>query len=176
MVDDATNATKPKRRVPRAIKALLFASLALNLLVVGTIVGVVANGGPRDRDSSRTQSHAAPFVRALERDDRRAIGKEIRSAVQNGRGGENAGQRRRQANAEVLALLRAQTFDAARFVALMEQQSELAKVAARAGSEAMAEHFSKMTAAERSAYADRVEELMAKGPKRFGPRDASREP
>ena len=61
---------------PRAIKWVLFASLAVNLLILGAIVGLWINEGPPRRDRG-PESFA--FILALEPADRRALGREMRA-------------------------------------------------------------------------------------------------
>ena len=64
--------TKAKR--PTWMRVLLVASLAVNLLIVGMVVGTVASGGGpgQGRDALR-EAGGSPFIRALDPQDRRGV-------------------------------------------------------------------------------------------------------
>lgn len=59
---------------PTWMRIALVASLAVNLLIVGMVVGTVASGGGpgQGRDAVR-DAGGSPFVRALEPKDRRGV-------------------------------------------------------------------------------------------------------
>lgn len=155
---------KPGRRW---LRWALIASLAVNLIFVGLIAGAayrhaggpgavaVANGhGPR--------SYATPYVRALPRDVRRALFRDMR---QGDRGIPDRAGRRAMYN-EVLAALRAEPFDADAVAGLVRRQGQVALDLQTAAEGAWLAQVGQMTVPERAAYADRVEEELRRGPHR----------
>lgn len=149
----------PAFRTPRWLKITLFASLALNLIVLGLVGGVLASGGPKGAVQARMGNQGATaFVMGLEREDRREIGREIRKSF--GKTGKGGMKGRRGLHREALALLRAEDFDASAFQAVLAKQADSMTEVAVAGSVALTEHISDFTHEERLAYADRVEDAL----------------
>ncbi|MHA7877141.1 periplasmic heavy metal sensor [Roseivivax sp.] len=151
-----TQGTPPAPRTPRWLKLVLFASLALNLAVLGLVAGTVINRGPPHR------AEAPPgvvYMRALPAEDRRAVFRSLRDArrglAQPGREG-----------ARALEMLRADPFDAAGFAALIERQNRQGDALRDAGQAALIARLDEMGPEGRAAYADRLEESFAQGPRR----------
>ncbi|WP_425041235.1 periplasmic heavy metal sensor [Primorskyibacter sp. S187A] len=151
-------------RSGRVLRVLLFVSLAGNLVVLGLVVGAVLKGGPHDGPRNLARDTVAPFTRALAREDRRSIGRDIRQTVA---GGDAAAWRaaRQQRYTEALRLLREESFDADAFGAVLAGQVAQVQAVAGAGSVALTRHIAGMSASERQSYADRVEEELRRGKK-----------
>ena len=136
---------------PRAIKWVLFASLAVNLLILGAIVGLWINEGPPRRDRG-PESFA--FIRALEPADRRALGREMRARDLRRAARGNA--------ADAVALLRADPFDRSAFETFLAGEAARRDRVRTIGQAALAARIAAMTAAERQAYADRLDAALEK--------------
>ena len=146
----------------RGWRIVLIVSLALNLLIAGAIGGwVLRHGiGPHGRTRPAFRALAqlgGPLTHALDAEGRAAIAARLRAE----RGAHEA---RRAALREgfeaLLADLRAQPFDRDRVAARLDAQR--AQVAGRfqAGHAALVAHLAQMSAPERAAYADRLEEKL----------------
>ncbi|WP_299678991.1 periplasmic heavy metal sensor [uncultured Roseobacter sp.] len=159
--------TNPSRRpMSRRIKILLGVSLALNLAVVGLIGGAVLRHGDGKGMGPRSTGFGAyglPYMMALPREDRRQIGRVIRS-------GADLPDRsaRRALYRDVLSALRATPFDAGVLAAAAARQAETTIAVQKTAQAAWLDVVAGMSDAERSAYADAVEDVLRRGPK--GPR------
>lgn len=167
MTGPATDPTPP-RRPGRGLRIALIASLALNLLFVGLLAGGVMTGAQR---------HVAPIGgpdlralwRALPEDDRRAMRARFRDEANEPARIPRTERRTQVAEgeAEMLALLRAETFDAAAFAALLESRRTTMATRAEAAQTAFVARLAELGAAERAAIAERYE---AQRNRRFGSR------
>lgn len=149
---------------------LLFVSLALNLLVVGILAGwLLSPGGPRGESREYAQVRGLvgePFVRALPKEERRAL---LRSAVQN--------RERLRENRDVisrrfaafLTALEADVFDEATVASLLEEQRQAAIRRQEIGEALLIERLAAMTPEDRKAYAARLSD----GLKHLRPRSRS---
>ena len=154
-----TDAT-PAPSAPRWMRWLLVLSLALNLLVLGLVVGDALSGGGPGRGPRPVEMTLGPVARALDPADRRAILGELRGHPDLhhlGRGGREAGLR------EVAAALRAEPFDADRARAALAMQSDRVVAAHAAVQEALLARIAAMTAEERAAFANRLEAEVGRG-------------
>ncbi len=146
-----------KRRSPGWMRVALVLSLALNLLIVGAVVGAVSSGkkgGPRMSDVS-----FGPYTSALDREDRRAL----RRAIRDDTGRPNRAAARENFQT-FLSVLRAEPLDVAEMTRVFEAQGALAQARQSAGKAALLEHIAQMSAADRAAFADRLEEVLQRGP------------
>lgn len=154
-----TNPQTPPRR--RWLGIALTLSLALNLVIIGAIGGGLImrdkwGHGPR---AGHEAVAGGPLSRALEPDDRRKLGRELRR-MRRDRGVTR--EARRAAVATLLDALRAVPFDAQAAAAqLAASRDGLARDAADAHA-LLIRHLAGMTDAQRAAFADRVEEQLAK--------------
>lgn len=149
----APNAPKPKR----GFRILLGVSLALNLLVIGAIVGVVSKGPSGRGGPPGMREVSAPYVAAFDRSDKREMRKQMRERLP----GREAARARNNADyAAFLALVRAESFDAAQARSLLEQQLKRAGEMQQIGRELAIERIEAMSADERKAYADRVQDWL----------------
>jgi len=155
-----------KTKTPRWIKLALVGSLAVNLLVLGAVSGAVLSGkSPKDRRVQMAPGFA-PYVRALDKDQRRALGVELKSKRGEFRLKRSALQ---EAYAPVLALLRADTFDAVAFEAAMDAQAERFRsrntTRDTIGRQGLSKVLDAMSAQERADFAQSLEDVLTRGPK-----------
>ncbi len=158
MTETTTNTGLPSS-TPRWMRLALIASLAVNLAVAGLVGGAVLSHrdeGHRGRDGR--ESAIGVITQALSREDRRAL----RAGMLASR------QERRAAVAEDLkalsAALRAQPFDPAAVQTVFERQIGRMSDGLRRGQDIIAARFAAMTAAERTALADRLDAAGARAP------------
>lgn len=142
---------------------ILGLSLGLNLVFVGLFAGAALrfSGGERQMEKPRmsVQGYAAPYVRALPNDARRALGRQLR-AEEGGRG--NGRAARRQAYQQMVEALRAAPFDIVKVEALLSAQAQRASGAINTAQSLWLEQVAQMSPAERSAYVDRLIAILAK--------------
>lgn len=154
----------PKPRMARRLKIVLGLSLALNLLFVGLIAGAAyRHGGKGGPAGASLQGYAAPYMRALPREKRRAF----RHAMQQGDALPDRAVRR-GFYTDVLAGLRADRFDAGAVAAAMTRQREVVVGVQEAAQAAWVTLVSQMSRAERLAYAEALEERLKHGHRRRG--------
>lgn len=156
----------PPAGTGRWIKILLAGSLALNLAVAGLVAGaVIRHDGPMDRTirSPSLGAFGAPYMLALPREDRRAVLRAMRSS----QGGDvPSREMRRAVFQEVLTSLRATPFDSAQLQAVVARQATITVDVQKRAQSAWLELVEGMTDAERADYADAVEDVLNRGPKR----------
>lgn len=135
-------------------RIVLFASLALNLLVVGLVAGALLRHDRFDTRPPLRDLGYGPFGEALSKSDRRALAGETKRHA-----GELQVNREdiRQQFGAMLAALRAQPFDAAALQAVTAQQ--IAKLAERQaiGQQLLLDRITAMSDEDRAAFADRLE-------------------
>lgn len=133
------------RRTPRWLWATLVVSLALNLLLIGLIVGASIL---RHRWGGPPLAGAAPFgyLRTLPPERREALREINRARLGSMR---PLWQEVREARVEADKAFAAEPFDEGRFVAAHHRMLELDVAARKAGSQLLAEAGARMTAAER---------------------------
>jgi uncharacterized membrane protein len=173
---DETGQDGSARGRGRWLRLALVLSLAANLAVVGMAVGVALtkpgpgehrDGGRRGGDrppAALRELGPAPYFAALSQPDRAAL---LEAA------GAREGDLRQSREAlrarfeEMLALLRAETFDAAAMGALLAGQRAEAARRQELGEALLIERFAEMSAEERAAYAERLDtSLRRPGPRR----------
>ncbi|MGI9393616.1 MAG: periplasmic heavy metal sensor [Boseongicola sp.] len=144
---------KPPRRW--LVPALLV-SLAVNLLIVGVVVGFVVSPKASNLDhvgGSTRSLIGAPFVRALPQDDRQALMKAI--GAERGRLRENREALRARFEA-LLGALNADPFDPEAVAKLLQEQRTVAIRRQQIGESLLIERLKSMTPAERADYSDRL--------------------
>ena len=157
------------------LRVLLFGSLALNLLVVGTVVTLFALHGEKDGDRRgppRADRMGGPLTFALSDEDRHAIGRAMREAYRAGR--PDRGEVQAQYRAVVDAL-RSDPYDPAVVEQSLTRQSELAQDRQRIGNRLLLERLAAMNAEDRAAYADRIEEALDRWARRREARERDRD-
>ena len=169
-------ARPPRARMGRGVRVLLFASLALNLAVVGLVLGFVLRA-PFDGPPPRPDRVGGALTFALSDEDRHEIGRRVfRELRADGRD-----RRSRRADYDrILTALRADPYDARAVQDLLEAQRQDAARFQAAGQRALLAHIDGMSPEARRAFADRLEEGLERfdarhrdGPPRAadGPRD-----
>lgn len=159
---------QPKAATAGWIRIALAVSVALNLLVVGMIAGAALDGrGPGGRAGGKPGPEVALgpvglrlYAGALPREERRELLKSLRS--------DNAllrdGRRQLHAHVERLAaLLRAEPFSAEAVRAELDAQIGRASELMGYGAEVLTDRFAQMSAADRKAYADAIEQRVRRG-------------
>lgn len=146
----------------RWMRWLLVASLALNLLVAGVLLGDALRGGTGQHGRPVALT-LGPFARALGEEDRRAIldALEADEALRPPSRAERAA-----AFAEVLAAVRAEPFEPSRAEGAMRAQADRVAEVQRAVQAALVARLAAMPAEGRGAYADRLEGELRRGPGR----------
>lgn len=141
---------------PRRLWRVVFAlSLALNVAVIGIVVGLGVREQGRDKSPRGFDFSLGPIGRALEQDDRRAIGDMLRSDPTlrgNGRA------QSREIVDNIVEVLRRTPFsedELAGVIATANSRADRIQIAARA---ALVQRISDMTDAQRAAFADRISE------------------
>lgn len=136
---------------PAWMRWLLLASLALNLLVAGLVVGDALVDGPRG--PRPTDLALGAVAEALEPSDRRAILHALRGRHDlRPFGREEPGA----ALAALAGAARADPFDRAAAEAALEAQGARVERAEAAVRAALLDHLAAMAPAERAAFADRL--------------------
>lgn len=143
------------------VRVLLVVSLALNLLVIGAVAGFAIKGGPIRHAGMPPMAEGGfgLFTRALSKEDRRAIGREIR---QKGRENGWDRQAQRQAMRRMLTLLEARPFDAQAFNTEMQTVVESVQGRLSDASGALVARLTQMSDAERASYAASIREMIAR--------------
>ena len=162
-----TDPTPKARKCPRWIRVSLFVSVALNLLVVGMVVGAaVRNDGRHGRPAelgAGADAGLGPYAQALTRPQRQALGDAF--AKQAPRLRENTTALRAQI-AEMLTLLRATDFDPAAFAASMDSAQARLSERQNLALGAVVDQVGQMSAQERTEFADRLERSFKRKPMR----------
>jgi uncharacterized membrane protein len=135
-------------------RIVLFASLALNLLVAGLVGGAILRHDRYGDGAPLRDLGYGPFGAALSMSDRHVLTREL-----VGRAGDlrvNRDDIRRQF-AEMLAALRAKPFDPGALQALVGQQRSKLEERQAIGQQLLLERIEAMSDDERAAFADRLE-------------------
>lgn len=151
---DSTGRTKPW------VRALLVASLAINLAVAGLAAGwALRHGGDHaGHHPARLDMAAGPLTRALSEEDRREIGRAMRQAW---RTRTDSAPGIGESFDALVADLRAVPFNVDRVATQMRAQRDGFAARFEMGQEVLMTHLAGMTDAERAAYADRLEAQIA---------------
>lgn len=138
------------------LRIVLFASLALNLAVAGLVAGFLLKGPP---DHGRDRDPVAPYTRAFDEDQRKAVWRTLRQRFREEReaGGrpDVLGEYR-----AALAALRAEPFDAEGFRRIVAEQGTRADERRQRGEAVLVSHVSALSPEERAAYAARLEAVL----------------
>jgi len=152
--------SKQMKTSKRWTKVLLIVSLALNACFIGLIVGVKLT-----QDELRPQhapiAQGSVYLRALSHEDRRALGKSLRSYHTR-----EMRQMDRAGYENPLLLLRAIPFDAEAMEDLMEDQTKASEERLNYARKALVTRLTTMNTAERAEFADALERALNRGPKR----------
>lgn len=149
---------KPGSGLRGWLRVVLFASLALNLVIVGVVAGALLRDGGPGGPRGPGRDGALPYTAALSDDQRRAVRRAIVAARENN----PAKGRWLPGYTEAIAILRAEQFDAAALEAVLIRQAEASRAYSDTGRAALLAAVAEMSAEDRAAYADRLEEAMAR--------------
>lgn len=143
----------------KKIKVALFLSLALNLLLVGLIAGAMVAGHRQGRMMARDVGFG-PLTAALTREDRGALRKSFVQANPD-----RDADRAAMASdfSALVAALKLDPWDQAAVMAALTRQGARSQARLAQGRDILMAHIAKMTAADRSAFAARIEKALARG-------------
>ncbi len=153
-MDSPEQKTSPRMRP--WLRVVFGLSLALNLMVVGVVVGSQLKwGGVKERGSgARLEQMGGPLTRALSHSDRHEIGREMRRAF----GKAQNGQSEKRAALEALVTdLRADRFDREVIAGHLARQRAFLNERMAFGQGLLLERIEKMSVKERAAFADRLQ-------------------
>ncbi|WP_238367965.1 periplasmic heavy metal sensor [Mesobacterium pallidum] len=160
-MSDPTTDTPTRTGMKPWLKAVLFASLALNLAVLGLVIGAVLHGppgGPDGPDRDRgTVGMAFPYTKAFPPEARDELRRDFGDRMRAERESRGA---REPTFPEVLVLLRAEPFDREAFDAVLQRQYARVAETQAVGRAVLIDRIAAMSAADRAAYADRLEEAL----------------
>lgn len=147
-------------RARRWLKIALFASLALNLAVVGLFAGAILRDGPPHRGDRSARHEGFLYFRAFTEDQQR----ELRRAFRGATVGEVRPREDRKAfRARFLegyeraaTALRQQPFDREALAQVLEAQSERARQGRARGEQVLLDYLAGLSPEDRAAYADRL--------------------
>lgn len=151
----------------RRVKLALYASLVLNLLFIGIVGGAILRGPPDRAPIMGRDLGFGPFTEALSPADRVAL---IDAFRRTGGGPREMRQAMRADFAAFVRVLRREPFDPAALDAAAAALKSRGAQRLELGQRLMMERIAQMSPEARMAFADRLEEMMARGPRR-GDRD-----
>ncbi len=149
-----SDVSTPKRRW---MPILLVVSLALNLLVIGVVLGTVLRVKDGDRAYGPPGLGAALY-HALPKDDRKALRGEL-----SGKRGDGARQRKKDFQ-EIVEALQTVPFDPETVRALLAQQGAAIADLQDTLHDRWLEQITAMSDEERATYAERLEKVIQRGP------------
>jgi uncharacterized membrane protein len=154
----------------RRLRLALALSLAVNLAVLGMVAGTMLAGGRHHGPPQVRDIGFGPFAAALSSNDRAALSRAFREAAPDLR------DMRRDMREEVgtlLQALRTDPLDEAALRTAFAAQDARARARLDLGQRLLADRLVAMTLVERAAFADRLEAILARGPR--GPRGGASE-
>ena len=142
------------------LRVLLVVSLALNLLIIGSVGGAMMTWSKwKSHHPSRMDMAGGPLTRALSHEDRRAIGRQMRETYKQG------GVPHADLRAELEGLvadLKAEPFDAAAVEERLARHRSVFDARFALGQSLLLERLRQMSPEDRRAYADRLHEVLSK--------------
>ena len=153
--------TKPQRR-PLWLRLLIGASFALNVLVIGALIGLIATGPFRDDRPPMRSTGVAPLVGLLPPKERGEVFTQMRAL---GRDVGVTPSSQADARQRIIAAVSADPFDPDALVALLRTERERFTTYTSQGEAALAQALAGMSPSERQGYAERLERFdRFKGP------------
>lgn len=148
--------TETTRQPRRWVLPLLFVSLALNLLVMGVVIGWLASGGGAKRAEygSARGLVGEPFLRALPDSERRAFMRDVAREAPRIRESRESLRTRFEA---FLTALRTEPYDPATVAGLLQEQRTVALRRQDIGEQFLLQRLEEMSPAQRKEYADALE-------------------
>ncbi|MDW3225561.1 MAG: periplasmic heavy metal sensor [Paracoccaceae bacterium] len=161
-----TEKPESNQKLPRLYKIALGVSLALNLAVAGLIGGAALRFGEDARGGLRSAglgAYGLPYMLALPKEERRQVMKAVRS---DHKGPVPDRAARRALYAAVLSDLRAEPFDIEALSGALNTQAETTIAVQKSAQTAWLAVVAQMSDSERAAYADDIEDVLRRGPRR----------
>ena len=148
----------PQPRGPsRLMRIVLVVSLGLNLMVAALVISALVMHGRWGPHHGPSGLAGGALTRALDRADRQALHNQMRQSYP---ASSDPRAEMRQTFHAFAALLRQDPFDASAAQALLEQHRSGFHARLELGQGLLITRLATMTAAERSAYADRLDEAL----------------
>lgn len=161
----------PKRS--KVIRWVLAGSLGLNLLFVGAFVGAAYRGGTGHgapgTQSDTARGYAAPYVRALPHESRKALFKALRQEQKSGP--LMPREARRALHQRMVSVLRATPFDPAAAEQVLTAQRDAELSVQSVAQTIWLKAVTDMDAQARAEYADALEKALEHGLRRRGSED-----
>ena len=160
MDPDQSEVQKPRR----LWKVIFVLSLALNVAIVGVVIGATWRfQGSGAQMASKVLDSGSIYLRALGKKHRRELGRKMRPAR-----GETKNSRAEiiQGFDQAIAVLRGEPFDSDAFEQVMQAHSTRAEMRMQEARSILLNHLIALSAAERAAYADRLEQALRGGKQR----------
>lgn len=155
--------TGPQNGKPRrSMRVLLIGSLALNLLIVGIVAGAVISHRGEGPPGPVAERFGAPHIKALSYEDKRAVGRGIRTAYRKANVDHRADHKSYQ---QALMLLRSDPLDEAALTDLVIRLDRAGEARRQLARDVFLAQILAMSPDERKAYADRLEDVLERGPK-----------
>ena len=156
---DPQEPSPQKPKTAMWVRISLFASVALNIAVIGLVIGTLAMNGPKGRDGGPHLRDAGlgPLGMALDRGQREVL----RASLQNYHG--KLAQSREGMRRDIVALLdilRAEEFDVARAEDALETQRAKVLLRQEIGHQAFIDVLTDASLEERQAMAERIEKAL----------------
>lgn len=160
MTEQKSDLPTPKPR--RLTRALLIGSLALNLLIIGVVGGAVISLRGHGDKRPVSDRFGSPYIKALTYDDKREVGRAIRSTYRK----MDVDHRKDHIlYQEVLTLLRASPADQEALGQVLIDLEFSGDVRRQLARTVFLGQIMSMSDTERFAYADRLEQVLERGPK-----------
>ncbi len=143
-------------RVSAATRAVLYVSLALNLVVVGLLIsGLVFGGVNEDRRGPPrgAETGLGPVMRAFQPEDRKRLGEEMRRTLRQER---RTRAETAQITADLAGAFTADPFEIEAVQAILDDQFGEAEFRLQLAKTLLVERIAKMTVAERAELAERI--------------------
>lgn len=156
--------TEPMTKKRRWLPWLLFPSLALNILVIGLVIGAIAFRGDGPKDRYLPNDPRGIYLSALDFSDKREIGKRLRARP------EMREMRRRSPRENVeqaIEVLRVEPYDTAAFLQVLGQVNDQRKTRDHTIHGTLAQYLDEQGPEFRKAYADALEEQLEDAEYRF---------
>ncbi len=159
-------ATLPRRKM--IMRWALALSLGVNLLFVGIFAGAAyrhAGGADvRGGEGPGMRNYATPYVHALPREKRHALHRSLRQG--NGQAAPLSRDARRALYQQMLTVLRTDPFDPIAAQNVLTAQRDAILGVQSAAQSAWLVEVTQMAANERAAYADALENVLKRGPRK----------
>lgn len=160
MDPDQSEVQKPRR----LWKVIFVLSLALNVAIVGVVIGTTWRFQDKPpRPTLRVPESSSIYLRALDNSHRRELGRKLRRSDGTLK---NVRAEITQGFEQAIAVLRAEPFDSDAFEQVMQAHSTRAEMRMQEARSILLNHLIALSAAERAAYADRLEQALRGGKQR----------